>query len=250
MQKLKIKNKAGENLDTWIEGRQDASETVVIAHGFGTNKHETNNFFDEIVASLTPHYRTVRFDFSGYGQSEGRARDFTYIKHAEDLGAVINYVKSNYAGQISLIAQSMGCFVSLSLQPAGIRKTIFLGIPNSNTDYIADRLQDRIRGKGGTVNEDAITIFPRSSGEVQEMGAAFWADLRSFDPLSALKKYLPKSDLLIVHSAQDEIVGDEYMAEFQSIPGINFVTIDGDHSFTNPKDLQVLLELISQFLSA
>jgi len=247
-QKIKIPNRNGELLDTWIEGNDQAQESVIIAHGLGTNKHETASFFDDIVEVLSRKYRLIRFDFSGYGLSEGKPRDASYAKHSEDLNSVINYVRREYGSPISIIAQSMGCFVTLTLQPQEIRKTVLTGMPNSNTEYICQRLQERIIMKGGKVDESGISIFPRTSGEVQEFGPEFWSDIRSTDPVKLLSKYIKLSDVLVIHPAQDEIVGNEFMEQYQKIPNVNWVSIPGDHSFKKIDERKNMINIILDFL--
>lgn len=247
--KIKLTNPFNEKIDTWVEGNQTAKETIILAHGFGTNKHETANYFDDIVTQLQDRYRIVRFDFSGYGDSEGQARDASYSKHSQDLSMVISYVRQQFGSTISIVAQSMGCFVALWLTPVGIHKTVLTGIPNSDPNYLIDRLQKRIMSKGGTINEQGISIFPRSSGEIQEIGPQFWQDIRATDPVNKLTHYIQQSETLVVHPGEDDIVGSEHMQEYQTIDNLNFVTIPGDHSFTQPSDREVFLNTINQFLS-
>ena len=80
---MKIKNENGENIDLLVEGNPNSNITLVFAHGFGTNKDENSNLFIDLAKPFLEKYRVIRFDFSGYGQSEGRQEDASITKSAE-----------------------------------------------------------------------------------------------------------------------------------------------------------------------
>ena len=86
---IQIKNNYGENLDTLVEGREVSDTTVIFVHGFGVDKDESFNYFTDTAAVLRDIFRVVRFDFSGYGKSEGKQEDVNYQKQSEDLNSVI-----------------------------------------------------------------------------------------------------------------------------------------------------------------
>ena len=90
---LKVKNPSGELLDVLVEGNPDSTQAVIMAHGFGTDKHE-HGLFDSLVDILSPNHLTIRFDFSGYGNSEGNQVDVNYHKQAKDLGSIIAWTNS------------------------------------------------------------------------------------------------------------------------------------------------------------
>ena len=91
-----IYNSHHEKLDSLVEGDEKSSVTIVMVHGLGTDKHETAGLFDDIATALIDKYRVLRFDFSGFGKSEGKTEEFDYHKHADDLKAVLEYVKQTY----------------------------------------------------------------------------------------------------------------------------------------------------------
>lgn len=237
-----------ERIDTLIDENEQADATVIFVHGFATDKHETAGYFDDLSQALRDRFRIVRFDFSGCGESEGKTEDINYRKHAEDLDCVINYVKKNFPGEIYILAQSMGCFITSLLNPTDIKKTVFTGLPNSDTQYIAERLKERFGSRpGGKIDYGGISIFPRSTGKKQRIGPLFWKELFSFDPVKNVTKYSKNTHLLIIHPKQDEIIGSECLEQYSNITGIISERIDGDHSFTNKKDREVLTERIKQF---
>lgn len=244
----KISNSFNERLDVLVEGNKTSEVTIVMAHGLGVDKHETANMFDDIAYALAPTYRVVRFDFSGFGKSEGRTEDFDYRKHAGDLEAILEYVKRTYGGRIYILAQSMGCFITALLNPQGISKTIFTGIPNTDTSYIIERFSKRFSSKpGGLVNYEGISLVPRSTGKIQRFGPSFWKTLREFDPLRSVSEFAKRTQLLIIHPKQDDVVGTEHLEGYSHIPHISVQRINGDHSFKKPEDRSVLVEHIKTF---
>ena len=173
--RLYIKNALGEDLDCLVEGNPTAVKTLVFVHGLGTNKDESFNYFCDLAKSLSEDFRIVRFDLSGCGQSNGRFEDGDYSKWAEDLRAVLAYVRSNFFGEVFILSHSMGCFVTLRLQPEGIKKTVFTGMPNHNVKYIAKRLRALLKSRlGGVFDPKGTSVYPRSTGEVQKIGPSFW----------------------------------------------------------------------------
>lgn len=118
----KICNSRGEKIDALVEGTNNGI-TIVMAHGFGTQKDEYAGFFTDISKSLSPLARVVRFDFSGYGKSEGREEDSDLNKMADDLASVLAWVRSEFGGRIMIIAHSLGTLVTRVLSPDGIEKS-------------------------------------------------------------------------------------------------------------------------------
>lgn len=243
MKMLKIKNKFGENLDVLIEGKEDAETSIIFVHGFGTDKNEGSLFID-ISQALSDKFRIIRFDFSGYGKSEGRQEDVDYAKQAGDLDAVLSYIRPKYPGRINIVAHSMGTFITAFLSPIGIKKSIFTGVPNTDTVASNKRLQDRIIKRGGVVNENGITIYPRTSGAVQKIGPSFWKIKREFNAIKAFEKYAEKSQLVIFKPLQDEVVGNDNFDGYKNIPNLTYREINGAHNFSKPQDRRELIENI------
>ncbi len=254
MKKLEpvVINKFGEKLDTWVEvpdGQVEAS--VVMVHGFGTSKHETAHYFDDIsMALVSNNFRVIRFDLSGYGNSEGKQEDACYSKHIGDLSCIIDYVKSQYSEPINIFAQSMGCFVTSLTNPAGITKTLMTGIPNSNPQVIIDRVSERFGARPGAIlSYEGISLLPRSTGAVQKIGSNFWKDIRNLKPVSAVEKFSNNTNLLIIHWENDEILGTDYLDEYDKLPHVNAMWLPGDHSVTKKEDRDNLIKVMLDFFA-
>ncbi|MEI6690589.1 MAG: alpha/beta fold hydrolase [bacterium] len=226
-----IKNASGEKLDTWVEGDASSAKTIIMVHGFGTDKHE-HGFFDAMSTAFTKAgFCVVRFDFSAYGKSEGNEVDGCYSKQAADLQAIIDYTKSSFPGEYFLFSQSMGTWVTALLSPTGFMRTVFVGMPNADTDIMVERFKDRFTKRPGAVfDENGISIYPRSSGEVQKIGPVFWAGMRSLDPIEKVTNFAQSTDLLNIHWYEDEILGTDHMEEYETIDKVKSLWLHGTHT--------------------
>jgi len=245
-----IINKFGEKLDTWIEsGEGEIKANVIMVHGFGTSKHETAGYFDDISNVLVnDNFRVIRFDFSGYGNSEGKQEEVCYSKQILDLQAIHDYVSSTFSESIYMFSQSMGTWVTALYSPNNIIKTIFTGIPNSNTQVVIDRVVERFGTRpGAKLNMEGVSLLPRSTGKIQKIGNCFWDDIKKLDPVKIVTKYSQKTNLLLVHWESDEIIGRDYLAEYDSIPTLKNIWLPGDHSVTNSQDRQNFIKIMLEF---
>ncbi len=247
---MKLLNQSREQIDILVEGNSRSAKTVIFVHGFGTDKNGGENIFVDISNSLQKDFRIVRFDFTGCGESEGSQEDVNFEKQAKDLKTVLDWIKKEFKGRKFIIAHSQGNFVVSKLCPDNIEKTVFSAIPNANTEHIIRFIQERIRVKGGKVNEKGISIFPRSSGEVQKVGPIFWKNLRQFDALKSVSEYAKKTQLLIIHPLQDEIVGNKYLEAYKYIPGVEYVELGGSHNYSKREDRGEMIQVIKDFVKS
>jgi pimeloyl-ACP methyl ester carboxylesterase len=244
-----IRNHKNEQLDVLISGNESAQTAIVFVHGFGSNKHENFNLFDDIAASLEDNFHIIRFDFSGYGKSEGRQEDSCLDKMKGDLYAVVEYAKLTHQ-KVFIIAHSMGTFAVSMLHALDVERIVFTSPPNTDTKLLVENMQERIIKAGGSVNEKSITIYPRTSGETQKMGEFFWTDLRQFAPVGRTKVLALYSSLAIFNPEDDEVVKGrslDHVKEYER-RGIHHVYLPGNHNFTKPADRKKLIEEINTFL--
>ncbi len=248
-QKLKIKNDFGENLDTLVEGNKSANELLIFVHGYGTDKDEGFASFIDLSNAFKKDYLNIRYDQSGYGESEGKESAYHLQKSAGDLNSIIRWVKEEYPNKkINIIAHSLGAFVTLLLSPQNINHIILTSIPNSNTEYIIKNLQNRIKVNKGKVNEDGITEYPRSRGAVQLIGKDFWRTLRNLKPVDLLQKLSKSTRVVIFKPLQDDVLGFEFFNEYKKIKRLKYVEVNGNHNFTDLIDRKNVIEKIKTFL--
>jgi hypothetical protein len=245
-----IKNKSGEKLDTWVETPEGVVKAnVIMVHGFGTNKGETAGYFDDISKALvSDNFRVIRFDFSGYGKSEGRQEDVCYSKQVDDLRSVWQLVTASYHEPVHIFAQSMGCWVTSITSIDGIGKTLMTGIPNADPQLTIDRIAERFGKRAGAkLDFNGISELPRSTGEIQKIGPKFWQEIKNLDPVVSVANYSEKTDLLIIHWLEDEIIGSETLELYDAIPTVKSKWLHGNHSVSNPDDRKNFTKVMLDF---
>ena len=104
---VEIRNAQGERLDYSFSAASSKSPfTVIIGHGVTANKDRP--FVVALAMGLAAAgISTLRFSFSGNGDSEGRFEDSCITKQVEDLGVVIDAVHQQ-ARRIVYVGHSMG----------------------------------------------------------------------------------------------------------------------------------------------
>ena len=246
--KKKIRNIFGESLDMLIEGNINSDKVLIFVHGFGTDKDEGFATFSDLAKYLKDEFIAVRFDLSGYGKSEGKDYEFQFQKAAGDVDSVIRYARKKMAKKrIFIIAHSFGAFIVSLLSPYMIEKIAFTSIPNSNMNFVISELKKRIIGKGGKIDENNITIYPRTSGAVQKIGKDFWRTLKFFDPIEFIAELGNKTQLKIFKPLNDDVLRNKYFKEYKKIKNIEYAEVKGDHNFKNRKDREYLFRNIKIF---
>ncbi len=246
---VKVPNEFGEKLDVLIEGKENAPEAIIFVHGYGTDKDEGFSSFIDLSNAFKDEYLNIRYDQSGYGKSEGGDQAFHLQKAAGDLRSILRWTKETYKEKkVNIFAHSLGTFSTLLLSPRGVEKIALTSIPNANTEYGIKNLQERIRANGGRVNEEGITIYPRTKGAVQLIGADFWKTFRNLDPVKLLRELSEFSKIAIFKPKHDDALGSEYFDEYKDVEGVQYVEVNGDHNFTNLKDREKVIEKLREFL--
>lgn len=248
MMKKQIKNIFGESLDMLIEGNINSDKVLIFVHGFGTDKNEGFATFADLAKYLKNDFVTVRFDLSGYGKSGGEDYEFQFQKAAGDVDSVIRYARKKMAKKrIFIIAHSLGAFIVSLLSPYMIEKIAFTAIPNSNMNFVISELKKRIISKGGKIDENNITIYPRTSGAIQKIGKDFWRTLKFFDPIGSIAELGNKTQLKIFKPLNDEVLKNKYFKEYKKIKNIEYTEVNGDHNFKDKKDRESLFRNIKLF---
>jgi len=244
---IRIKNKHNEELDVLVEGNPDGKAVVVLVHGWGTDKNETADLFVDISKSLQDDFIVVRFDFSGYGQSQGKQEEASIIKYTGDLRRVLEWVENEFRKPIYIYAHSMGTIVTSLLSPDNIEKIILSVAPGNNQEHYIECISKRIELKGGFFNPDGISIYPRTSGQVQKIGPVFWQSLKQLKPLEIVAKLAGKTNLLMIRAKQDEIIDNQFLDEYKQISDSRYLELDGSHSFVGPADREIFIKEVKNF---
>lgn len=111
---------------------EEKGAALIIFHGFGGDSGYDESDLYSIIAKKAADCgaNALRFDFSGYGKSEGRTEDVDIFREILDAIAILNYVRTlPYVTDIYLLGHSMGGVIAgmlAGLYPDVIKKLILL----------------------------------------------------------------------------------------------------------------------------
>ena len=231
------------------EGKAKAiDEKVAIEHGFGGNKNA--QLMTLLSDSLLRHgIVTVRFDFNGHGESEGKFEEMTVPNEIEDAKKVYAYVCSQPwadSTRVALIGHSQGGVVaSMTAGELGEKGVAAVALM-APAAVLRD---DAIRGNTfGSVYDplDPPAVIPMMGGHVKLGGNYVRTAFRLPIYETAAKYHGPAC---IVHGTGDRIVPYTYGERFHNIwKGSEYDELPGfDHGFG--QDSYRAVELVSEYLA-
>ncbi len=112
--KIFFKNSKGNKLCGIVNNpsKSKVKPIIVLAHGFSSNKNSgTYTVLTERLAKY--NISTLRFDFYGHGESEGRFEDITISEAVDDILQAIKYLKLQGYKKIGLMGSSFGGISSI-----------------------------------------------------------------------------------------------------------------------------------------
>ncbi len=212
---------------------------VIMAHGGpGGDKRGPLGLFDVLAEKLEAELglSSLRFDFMGYGESDGTPLDMTLRSRAEELGCVVNWARGQGYRKLALVAESLGASVALKAERPEIDVLVFLwpAVVLSDTDLKAYFSPDRQAelAERGYLLEGNIPVC-----------AEFVRECRETNLVPALDRI--RVPTLIVHGDADQCVpvAQAKMAHERIRAPKNLVIVPGGgHSLGRPAERAVVLE--------
>ena len=218
---------------------------VLLCHGFMGNK---DGALENRIANLLSErgIASIRFDFNGHGQSEGRFQDMTVPNEIVDAKKVIEYVSAlPYVSSVAISGHSQGGVVAAmtagELGSDKIKAVVLLAPAAVLRD-------DAIRG-----STMGATYDPFNLGEYVELfrglklGAEYIRTAFSLPIYETSAKY--EGPALIIHGTGDRVVPYTYGERFHQIwPKSKLQIIDrADHGFS--KEIEQVATTTAEFLS-
>lgn len=220
-----IRNAQGERLDYTFtaarEAREGQPELVVIGHGVTANKDRewAVTLAEELAGA---GFASLRFSFSGNGDSEGDFRESTPTKEAEDLGAVlahcddyrVTYVGHSMGGAVGVLRASKDKRITRLVSLAGMVETA-----------------DFAKRKFGDLTPGTDTMWDKPECPLSQ---TFLDDMNVIGSLMDLAEEV-EVPWLFVHGTKDDVVPIEESEMILTRTGgsADFVDIAGaDHVFS------------------
>lgn len=241
-----IQNSLNETLDyTFAPGMDPEKKDgwiVVLGHGVTGNK-DRPVIVDTANALNGAGFDTLRFSFSGNGESGGDFRDATISKEVGDLAAVIDAVSKTYP-RIAYIGHSMGGAVGVIQAAKDTRINVLVSLAGMvDTKAFAETEFSEVTPDKGLMWED----------EDCPLSAKFMHDLcQTIGSVAPLAESIT-IPWLLVHGTADDVVLPKDSEQIKSIQG-DAVTLlpvpEAGHSFDGATGKAELTQGIADWLLA
>ncbi len=185
---------------------------------------------------------TLRFDFTGLGESEGDFAETTFASNVADLVQATESLRGQGMAPSLLIGHSLGGAAVLSAAPSVPEAVgvVTIGAPSDpkHVEHLLTPVLDEVKSKG--VGEISL------GGQAIRIGKDFLEDIGKHRLRDSLKD-LGKA-VLVLHSPVDEIVGVEHAAFIYKSAEHpkSFVSLDrANHLLTRRADAEYAADVIA-----
>jgi pimeloyl-ACP methyl ester carboxylesterase len=215
--------------------------TVVLVHGFATNRDENWRRLGWLTALERKGYRAVALDLRGHGESD-KPHDPAAYGRAQMAGDIVGLIDHLELGRVDLLGYSMGAHLSLAvaldapgrvnnLILGGVGGRLLTGEPLSQTPMT---MAEALAVEDPVVITDPILrgfrLFAENQGE-DRVALAACSQGRGEGGRSADHLWGLAVPTLVVAGSRDEIAGDP-QALADAIPGAKSVTLPACDHFT------------------
>ncbi|CAD7695713.1 unnamed protein product [Ostreobium quekettii] len=255
--RVQFKNRFNENLvGIFVESQSPSA--VILCHGFASHKDWPH--YPLVAAELAKRsVCSLRFDFSGNGESQGVFEFGNYAKEVGEVRAAVEYVRGQLGkkvvglaghskgGNVVLLYTSQHDDVPLVVNIAG-RFEMTRGIAERFGADIFQKLEkhgkvemtQRLRPEEGGGGQFKWTLTKQSMAE------------RMNTDMEAAARKIKLSEVLTVHGTADQVIPVEDSQRFSECikPHSLFTIDDANHNFANPVHAQAMIQKITNFFTS
>ncbi len=244
--KVEFKGALGDKLSGRVDMPEGEIKTCALfAHCFTCSKnlkvvgHITSELAKRNVA-------TLRFDFTGLGQSEGDFANTNFSSNVDDLVAATEFMENEMSGPAILIGHSLGgaAVLQAAHKIPSAKAVVTIGAPcePQHVKHHFDAHMDEIEETG----EAEVTL----AGRTFKIKKQFVDDLKA----AKMNDFIRNLDraLLVMHSPVDRTVGVENAAHIYSTAKHpkSYISLNkADHLLTNEKYSKYAGSLIAPWAS-
>lgn len=217
---------------------------IIFSHGFGVRKDDRGLFTD--IAKAIPDAEHVMFHYNPINDKTNTITAQPLNEQALKLRKVINTARAEYPGAtIDLVCHSQGCVPPAILKPRDIRKIIMLTPPDDVSEPVLVGQLEKLTGIDIDVNNR--TRLPRADGSTTVVRPEYWQSLAGVIPVKLYNRLAKFTKLRIINARNDEVLGHQKFDRLD--PGTSFVTLDGDHNFSEDEARKRLLYILQKELA-
>ncbi|MCD8526139.1 MAG: alpha/beta hydrolase [Alphaproteobacteria bacterium] len=224
----------------------DAPDTrktlVLMSHSFPGHKSSNNDFFGDVEHMLTARgHDTLRFDYRGCGESDGKEENYSIDQACEDYQSVLDWCRRDGYSQFIVIGEGLGATIAAMNIGLDIKAFLMLWPVLEPKIYFRDYIAK------GEMDPDGK---PFALLDSHRIGTDFIKQVKDLDLIQYLKEiYCPT---LIMHGSEDEIVPAAHLDLARGfIPARRIeITVfhDGTHGLPNLSHRKAMLYHIQQFV--
>ena len=243
--KVSFRNTLGEAIvGDFYPADKANSGGVIFGHCFTCSRH-TRILMDSCTALQNAGIASLRFDFSGNGQSEGDFSDTTYSKSINEMIDAVSWMKNEGVSQIILAGHSMGAAVALltSQKVEDIKGVCTFAGRYSNlaiNSLLKESANDSL------IAGEPVKFISRNRSLSLKPG--FFTDIQQYD-LPAVVTLLTHP-ILAIHGDKDEIIPVDEVYNSQKLnPDTTeiFVVENADHMFSEADHRSAVSEKLTNW---
>jgi len=195
-------------------------EPVVLLHGSFMTL--TNFNWPEMIAALAKSRQVIAVEMQGHGRTADINRDFSYANLADDIAAMLDYLK---IGKADVIGYSMGGGVAMEVairHPQKVRKVVSISAVFRDNGWVQEALDvyPKLTAeafKGSPIEADYKRLSPTPNEFPNFVKRAISMDLKPYD-FGAEKLKATSAPMFFIHGDADG-VRLEHIAEMFTLKG-------------------------------
>lgn len=226
-----------------IEGKPKAG--IILAHGIMTEK-DYGGFYPALAAELARHgFESLRFDFRGHGESEGKPGEMTIAGEVRDLAAAVRLLKRHKPPHLGIVGTSFGAGIAVLYAAHARRRPFALVLLSSVLDYRRAFLEPETPWARKWFTPSALAKG-YASGTLDlgffALGRGLLREFKTVRPAEVLRELaIP---ILMIHSERDPIAPFHAAQDAaRSIPGARFIRVRGAGHYFEGSKARVLREI-------
>lgn len=168
---------------------------IIMSHGFPGHKAAHDDLYGGIEEFLTrKKYHSLRFDFRGCGESDGKEENFTIANAKEDFQTILHWAKSHKYERFIYIGEGLGATISILKNDLDVAAFILFW-PVLDTDFY------RKNAFGISFIEEKELDKGYVEHDSKRLGIPFLKELRTMKALPSIQDV--RQPTLIMHGAKD-----------------------------------------------
>lgn len=256
-----------------IEGNADALQTIIFAHGFGTDQTAWN----DLKPAFSKNYRLILYDNVGGGNSDPEAyspiKYNTLHTYSDDLLAIATELKLENAIVIAHSVSSMITLLAAAKEPKFFSKLVLIGaspryLNDEKENYTGGFTQEALDNMYATMQTNyyawvsGFSAAAMGNPQAPELGERFAGTLSAIRPDVALSvaKVIFESDLraelsklgkeTLLIQAEDDIAVPAEVAEYlnKNISNSKLTYVNAQGHFPHISAPQEVIKSIQSFI--